>query len=93
LTDQDFPGTNEQVIRAILRYLVEHPDAKDTIEGISKWWRPNGIPECRQDEVQQGLDSLVSKGWLIVRGLSPSQKIYALNKKCIKEIRAYLVKS
>ena len=93
MTDEDFLGTNERVIRAILRYLVEHPDAKDTIEGIRKWWRPEGTPEYRQDEVQQGLESLVSKGWLIVRDLFPPQKVYSFNKKCIKEIREYLVKS
>lgn len=83
----------EEATRGILHYLIEHPDAKDTPEGISEWWRPKGEPKWRQNELQQALDRLLAKGWLIVRGLSPSQNIYALNKKCIKEITHYLVGS
>lgn len=93
MSEKDSPGSSEQVVREILEYLIEHPDAKDTIEGISKWWRPEGRSEWRQDEVQQGLDSLASKGWLIVRDLFPPQKVYSFNKKRIKEIREYLVNS
>ncbi len=26
----------------ILRYLIAHRDARDTIEGIEKWWLPQG---------------------------------------------------
>jgi DNA-binding transcriptional ArsR family regulator len=28
----------EEVARAILRYLAEHPQAMDTLEGITEWW-------------------------------------------------------
>jgi hypothetical protein len=93
LSEQGASGSSEEVAREILQYLIDHPDAKDTIEGIRKWWRPKGQPEWRQDEVQQGLHSLVSRGWLAVRNLSPSQKVYGLNKQWIKEIREYLLKS
>lgn len=29
-----------EVVEAILRYLNNHPDAADTVEGIAKWWLP-----------------------------------------------------
>jgi hypothetical protein len=83
----------EQVVREILHYLIEHPGAKDTLDGISKWWRLKGKSEWRKEEIQQALDSLVLKGWVTVREVSPPQKIYGFNKKYIKAVRAYLVKS
>jgi hypothetical protein len=37
--------------REILSYLVEHPDAKDTIEGIINWWLSKGSTERDKDDV------------------------------------------
>ena len=93
MSAKDSPGSSEQVVREILQYLIEHPDAKDTLEGISKWWRPTGKSEWRNEEIQSALANLASKGWLTVRSSSAPQKIYGLNKNYIKEIRAYLMKS
>ena len=33
----------------ILRYLLAHQDARDTVEGIEKWWLPQGQPYRRSD--------------------------------------------
>jgi hypothetical protein len=27
-----------QVVISILNYLLDHPNAKDTLEGVAKWW-------------------------------------------------------
>jgi hypothetical protein len=93
VSEEDSPGSVEQVIREILQYLIEHPDAKDTPEGISKWWRPSGRSDWRYEDIQSALDELASKGWLTMRSSSPPQKIYGFNKKYIKAVRAYLLKS
>jgi hypothetical protein len=29
---------NDYLVRVILAYLAEHPQAMDTIEGIAEWW-------------------------------------------------------
>ncbi len=93
MSDKDSPGSDEKVIRGILQYCVECPDAKDTPEGILKWWRPKDQSEWRKEDVQQALDFLTSKGWLTVRNTCHSQKIYGFNMKFSEEIRKFLMES
>jgi hypothetical protein len=82
--------TRQKLIEEILHYLTEHPDAKDTLEGILKWWTPKSQAEADGKVVQEVLDFLVSKGWLIKREIFPSPKIYGLNKNQLKEIKVFL---
>lgn len=79
-----------EVIRLLLRYLIANPDAKDTAEGIFKWWIPKQHRELRPEELEKVLTSLVAKGWLIERAVSPREKLYALNREVIGEIERYL---
>lgn len=78
----------QKASREILDYLVRHPDAKDTIEGILKWWLPEN--EWDEEEVQEALDSLTSKGWLTKRQTTASQTVYGMNKDQRKEIDYFL---
>jgi hypothetical protein len=80
-------------MRGILQYLVKHPDAKDTPEGIYKWWLPEGHSDRGRDEVQRALDLLTSKGWLTKRGTIPSKEFYGINKDRLHEIRSFLQQS
>jgi hypothetical protein len=91
LSDKDQPGC--EVIRGILQYLIEHPDAKDTVEGVLKWWVPETFGKRGLAESEKALDILSSRGWLTVRKVSPAQKIYGVNKKFMKEIRIFLIES
>jgi hypothetical protein len=34
----------QEAAAAILQYLIAHQDARDTVEGIEKWW----LPQSRQ---------------------------------------------
>jgi hypothetical protein len=77
------------VIRAVLHYLIKNPDAKDTIEGVRKWWLPEGYREQPQEEIEETLDFLASKSWLTIR-ITSQQKIYGLNKDSIDQIENYL---
>jgi hypothetical protein len=90
LSDKDPSGADEQIMRGILNYCVEHPYAKDTPEGILKWWRLEGKSEWLKEDVQKALDALTAKGWLTVRNTFPPEKIYGFNKKFMEEIRKFL---
>jgi hypothetical protein len=89
LSDKDQAESVEQVIREILQYLVEHPDAKDTMEGILKWWLPVGCGKGHE-RVQKALDFLTSNGWLTKRETIPPKRLYGINKERLSEIRDFL---
>jgi hypothetical protein len=78
------------VIREILRYLIDHPDAKDTIQGILQWWLPGGLVIWEEEDVREALELLVAKGWLTQRQTTPSQKIYGMHTEKLEEIKAFL---
>jgi hypothetical protein len=80
------------VLRHILRYLIAHPDAKDTKQGILRWWIPPSPVARREEEVQAALDFLVVRGWVIQRQTITSQQIYGVDKGKLEEIRRFLDK-
>jgi hypothetical protein len=82
-------GQRRAVIQAVLHYLIENPDAKDTTEGVRKWWLPEGYREQRQEELEDTLDFLVSKNWLTIR-MTSHKKIYGLNRDSLDQIKNYL---
>jgi hypothetical protein len=72
------------VTTAILRYLVAHPDAKDTVDGIARWWlaprADRGGHQWNRDVVQEAIDELVARGWVVKRETTPSHVVYGLDK-------------
>jgi hypothetical protein len=78
------------VIRHVLHYLLDHPDAKDTKQGILYWWLPGGMAAWEEEAVQEALDTLVARGWLTQRQTTPSQQLYGLNKEKLEEIKLFL---
>jgi hypothetical protein len=93
LTDKNQARGGEQAIREILQYLIKNPDAKDTLEGIYKWWLPKGHSKQGRDEVQNAVDLLTSKGWLTKRGTIPSKEIYGINRGRLPQIKRFLQQS
>ena len=81
---------NRIVAREILQYLIEHPNGKDTMEGILKYWIPKARVGREEEEIKEALDFLVSKGWMRERKASPFERIYGLNKELLEEMEAFL---
>lgn len=80
----------DELIVEVLRYVVAHPRAKDTIDGIEKWWLPKSTSREKKRRTEETLNWLVTKGWLIARSSPQSETIYSLNETSLEEIRAFL---
>jgi hypothetical protein len=78
------------VIQHILHYVIAHPDAKDTIRGILRWWLPGPIEHWAEAFVQEALDVLVAKGWMTRRQTLSSQQLYSVNREKLEEITIFL---
>lgn len=87
--NSDEPPRDELIVE-ILRYLVLHPSAKDTVKGIEKWWLSGSASRGGKLPTEERLNSLVTKGWLIARSSPQSEIIYSLNEDRLAEIVTFL---
>lgn len=55
-------SSDDPIAEEILRYLLEHPDAKDTAEGVADWWLLNRKVSPGVAEVEASLRRLVELG-------------------------------
>lgn len=60
----DQPSEVREAISRVMEYLIENPDAKDTIEGIERWWVGAAMGAPRQASVEQAVGVLVRGGWM-----------------------------
>ena len=75
---------------SILDYLIRHPGAKDTREGVINWWIAKPCPDERV--AMEALEALVARGWILKRATS-SQAIYSVNHAQLSEIREFLTQN
>ncbi|MHC4308376.1 MAG: hypothetical protein ACYSSN_00390 [Planctomycetota bacterium] len=87
----ELPTTNKsQIGYEILAYLVEHPEAQDTLEGILEWWLLERQIKFQIARVQEVLSELVSKGLILEKKASDSQTHYRINQVRYKKIKELL---
>ena len=79
-----------QVTQEILAYLVEHPDAQDTVEGIVEWWLLEQKIKRRTAQVKDALAELVTQGLVLEYKGKDARIHYRMNRHRIEEIRALL---
>lgn len=90
MKEKGSPGEYRPVIRGILRHWLKYPDAKDACDGICKWWLSAESENPGREKVQQALNILVSRGWVLERRSASAEKIYGLNRDHIKDIEEFL---
>lgn len=77
----------------ILGYLCSHPDAKDTAEGVEKWWLNGKGTHIDPKVVRASLGYLVKLGWLVSTERKGSGMVYGLNGDRRNKLRQFLQNS
>jgi hypothetical protein len=52
----------EEVANVVARYLLAHPDASDTLDGIARWWLSRQRQDDASELVQAALELLIDRG-------------------------------
>jgi hypothetical protein len=68
------------VAAAIRRYLREHPNAADTLEGIARWWLSGNSGNELLTDVERALEELVAGGEVVRQTLRDGTVIFERNK-------------
>lgn len=89
--NQDLPITNKsQVGYQILDYLVEHPEAQDTLEGIVEWWLLERQIKFQTARVKEALSELIVKGLILEHKGIDSRTHYRINQRKYEKIQEFL---
>jgi hypothetical protein len=75
----------------ILTYIVEHPEAQDTLEGLVEWWLLERAIKFETARVKEALSELGSKGLILEEKGSDSQTHYRINQARHKKIQELLI--
>ena len=84
---------DSEFAREILAYLAEHPDAQDTVEGITQWWLVEQEIKYQIAKVKEALSELVRNGFIIEKKMKDSSIHYQINRQKMDDIRIFLDQS
>ncbi len=79
-----------EIAREILAYLIDHPEAQDTLDGVVQWWLLEQEIKYQIDKVKEALVELVGKGLVLERQDGRMRNHYGVNPHKVEEIRAML---
>lgn len=77
----------------ILKYLMRHPKAQDTVEGIVEWWLLEQRIVNALAKVKSALAELTAKTLVNERHSRDGRILYGLNQCKMKQIQAMLGKA
>ena len=82
--------SKQELARQILSYLVRHPQAQDSVEGIVEWWLLEERIRTVSSEVEAVLKELVEREW--VRAvLGPNHRVrYAIQNEKLHQIIEFI---
>jgi hypothetical protein len=90
LAQHSVDNPRRQLADEVLAYLVQHPQAQDTMEGIAEWWLLEQRIRCAVADVEAALGELVGQDFLVARQCNDGRTYYGLNNAKEREIRRHL---
>jgi hypothetical protein len=89
--EESHPGKAEsRIIQEILAYLLDHPDAQDSLEGVVEWWLREQAIRHRIGLVKAALKQLVKNNFVIEKEIESHFPVYRLNPEKVREARAFI---
>jgi hypothetical protein len=67
------------IAKQILSYMVEHPEADDSLEGILQWWLLEQEVRVQQNRAKKAIRMLVDEGLVIEHHTTGSKVRYKAN--------------
>ncbi len=86
------PNEQNELERKLLRYLVDHPEARDTLEGIAKWWLLEQEIREEKTKVQEALAGLVAKGFVVEERMEDGRRVFGMNEERREAITRLIAK-
>jgi hypothetical protein len=81
---------DQEIERAILRYLLANPEAKDTLEGIAQWWLLREWMARKLPTVERALRRLIARQLVAESRIGRQPVTYCLNRNKLAEISRIL---
>ena len=76
-------------VRMIARYVIAHPEAKDSEQGIYGWWLGGAEVSGGVTTVARAVDVMVERGWLTEQQLG-GRRLVAACRERIPEMQRFL---
>ena len=75
------PSKISDIAAEISRYLANHPNATDSLDGVQRWWLVRGAVEAPSVSVQQALEFLIQEGSVTKKVLPDGTVVYARHRR------------
>ena len=67
----------ERIAEEIHLYLINHPNAADTLDGIARWWLTSQRYEEATTVVKKALENLIARGLVVQTTSAKDRDIYS----------------
>ena len=86
-------GRQEQAAKEVLSYLLRHPAAADTFEGIARWRLLEEIAKRSVDSTEEAVKWLIANGFLREEKIAGGRTIYRLESEKREEAELLVKKT